>query len=68
MGNTLVLQYLHEKMTANRFHQSEPTHNYRVSIFLTCGLLFRLLYIAVVSCVMIGQLHADKCDNHAISR
>ena len=27
-----------------------------------------LLYIAVVLCVVIGQLHADKFDNHAISR
>ena len=24
-----------------------------------------LLYIAVVLCVVIGQLHADKCDYHA---
>ena len=27
-----------------------------------------LLYIAVVLCVVIGQLHADKCDYHAICR
>ena len=24
-----------------------------------------LLYIVVVLCVVIGQLHADKCDYHA---
>ena len=27
-----------------------------------------LLYIAVVLCVVIDQLHADKCDYHAICR
>ena len=26
------------------------------------------LYIAVVLCIVIGQLHADKCDYHAIYR
>ena len=28
----------------------------------------KLLYIAVVLCIVIGQLHADKCDYHAICR
>ena len=27
-----------------------------------------LLYIAVVLCIVIGQLHANKCDNHAMCR
>ena len=26
------------------------------------------LYIAVVLCIVIGQLHADKCDRHTIYR
>ena len=29
------------------------------------GLQLNLLYIAVVLCGVIGQLHADKCDFHA---
>ena len=28
----------------------------------------KLLYSAVVLCIVIGQLHADKCDYHAICR
>ena len=31
-------------------------------------LLNHVIYIAVVLCVLIGQLHADKCDYHAICR
>ena len=36
-----------------------------IPIFMvTSGGYQVLLYIAIVLCVVIGQLHADKCDYH----
>ena len=37
-------------------------------LIISLSQLLLLLYIVVVLCVVIGQLHANKCDNHAMCR
>ena len=43
--------------------QTQLSYSSKQSI-QTCRYIV-LLYIAVVLCVVFGQLHADKCDYHA---